>query len=235
MKKGLLTIAIVIMAMTAQAQLKLHSDNWLSLGSLDQSYGMQITPNGYTYHRTRISTQYSWAIQSVVNAQYQKHWIVSVFSNGATTDLFYVYGNGSVYSTNQYTITSSPSLLSSKPNLQMDSEPINGELALSTILNLNGYYNESPSGVTIEEIETSEYVKDEAKASMIEDLEKRSVSLSVESLLEVFPDAVRTDPEARLCIDYNAVITMLVEAVKQQQVEIQLLQKVLEENGLMEK
>jgi len=60
------------------------------------------------------------------------------------------------------------------------------------------------------------------------------VGLSGENLAGVFPDAVRTDPEARLCIDYNAVVTMLVEAVKQQQAEIELLRKTLEENGLLE-
>ena len=70
---------------------------------------------------------------------------------------------------------------------------------------------------------------------MIRDLGKRNIGLDVSLLGEVVPDAVRTDTEARLCINYNAVITLLVEAVKQQQEEIKLLQKTLEENGLTRK
>ena len=88
--------------------------------------------------------------------------------------------------------------------------------------------------VTLEEIENNEYVDISAVEGMIGDLEKHKVSLSAENLAEVFPDAVRTDPQARLCIDYNAVVTLLTQAVKKQQAEIELLRKVLEENGLME-
>ena len=81
----------------------------------------------------------------------------------------------------------------------------------------------------------SEYIQEEAKDAMIRDLGKRNIGLDVSLLGEVVPDAVRTDTEARLCINYNAVITLLVEAVKQQQEEIKLLQKTLEENGLTRK
>lgn len=69
---------------------------------------------------------------------------------------------------------------------------------------------------------------------MINDLGKRTVGLSAENLEEVFPDAVRTDPQARLFINYNAVVAMLTQAVKEQQAQIELLRKTLEENGLME-
>ena len=81
---------------------------------------------------------------------------------------------------------------------------------------------------------SSEHIDENAVLGMIDDLEKSNVRLKAETLVEVFPDAVRTDPEARLCVDYNAVVTMLVEAVKQQQSEIDLLRKTLEENGLLE-
>ena len=73
-----------------------------------------------------------------------------------------------------------------------------------------------------------------AGTEIVNDLEKKTVALSAENLAEVFPDAVRTDPDNRLGINYNAIITMLTEAVKQQQTEIQLLRKTLEENGLLE-
>ena len=79
-----------------------------------------------------------------------------------------------------------------------------------------------------------DYIQEEAKEAMVSDLEKRSIGLDASLLRDVFPDAVRTDTEARLCINYNAVVTLLLEAMKQQQKEIEFLQKTLVENGLME-
>jgi hypothetical protein len=81
----------------------------------------------------------------------------------------------------------------------------------------------------------SEYVDEEAVEGMLSDLGKRGIGLSGTNLAEVLPEAVRTDPEARLCINYHAVVTMLIEAVKEQQNEIERLQQILEENGLMRK
>ena len=98
----------------------------------------------------------------------------------------------------------------------------------------NGYYYDENTMLTEEEILGNEYVKEEAKAEIVKDLEKKTVALSAENLAEVFPDAVRTDPDNRLGINYNAVITILTEAVKQQQSEIELLRNTLEDNGLLE-
>lgn len=111
-------------------------------------------------------------------------------------------------------------------------DPIDKEEALASILQLQGYYYEENATLSPEEIMESEFILEEAKNAMVRDLEKRNIGLDASLVGEALPDAVRTDTEARLCIDYNAVITMLVEAVKQQQEEIKLLQKTLEENGL---
>ena len=68
----------------------------------------------------------------------------------------------------------------------------------------------------------------EAVEAMYADFEKRTAALSGSNLEEVFPEAVRTDPKNRLCIDYQSVVTMLVEAVKEQQREIEELRGALE-------
>ena len=65
-------------------------------------------------------------------------------------------------------------------------------------------------------------------------MEKRTVGFMAQNVEDAIPDAVRTDPEARLCISYQSIVAMLTEAVKQQQQEIQLLRKTLEDNGLLE-
>ena len=81
----------------------------------------------------------------------------------------------------------------------------------------------------------NEYINEEAVEGMMLDLGKKGIGLSGDNLAEVLPEAVRTDPEARLCINYQAIVTMLIEAVKEQQNEIERLQQILEENGLMRK
>ncbi len=233
MKKSLLTLAIVLLAVAAQAQIKVHDDGHVSIGSLTLNYGIQVQPNGYTCFRTQNNANYGWATLSFANAYAQKHWIVQNCYNDSThcwnKHMFYVYGNGSVYYTNQYSLGNS-CLYNHDSRSQ-----VGGEEALNAILNINGYYYEEDQMTSPEEIENSEYIDEEAVEGMIGDLDKRKVALSAQNLAEAFPDAVRTDPQARLCIDYNAVITLLVEAVKQQQEEIVLLQNVLEEHGLTRK
>lgn len=231
MKKAIFTLAIVLLALTAQAQFKVHDDGQVSLGSLTQNFGVQVRPNGYTYFQTQYNTIGSWATMAKTKSPGQKHWIIENLYNTADTcwkkHMFYVYGNGKVHYTSLYAIGNSCLYSNSKAS-------IDGEEALTTILNINGYYFDEDPLATPEEITSSEYIEREAVEGMIRDLEKHKVEFSAENLSEVFPDAVRTDPEARLCIDYNAVVTMLVEAVKQQQNEIELLRKALEDNGLLE-
>ena len=80
-------------------------------------------------------------------------------------------------------------------------------------------------------MEGNEFVDPEAVEAMYADFGKRSAALSGSNLEEVFPEAVRTDPNNRLCIDYQSVVTMLVEAVKHQQREIEELRGALERMG----
>lgn len=231
MKKVLLTLAIVLLAVAAQAQIKVHDDNSVSIGCLNNNYGVQINPIGYTYFRTQSNINYGWANLSVANANHQKHWIVknSFDVSCPYEHLFYVFGNGAACSTHYYTISGCESDQSRGTAI-----PIDGEQALSTIMKIRGFYYEGHPFITQEELENNEFIDGEAVEGILADQDKYSVSLSAENLVEVFPDAVRMDPEARLCIDYDAVVSMLTEAVKQQQLEIELLRKTLQENGLLE-
>lgn len=230
MKKALFTFAVLLFAVAAQAQIKVHDNNWVSIGCLNGNFGLQVLPGGYTYFRTEHNNSFGWATTSKANNKTQKHWIVENNFNDSThclkKQMFYVLGNGIVHCTG---------LVCNNPISCMDNySPIDRERALSTIIGINGYYYDEDNPYTPEEIENNEYVSEEAVEGLINDLEKSKVALSAENLAEVFPDAVRTDSEARLYIDYNAVVTILVEAVKQQQSQIELLRNALEENGLME-
>ena len=228
MKKSLLTLAIMLLAVAAQAQFKVHDSGQVSLGSLTQNYGVQVQTNGYTYFRTQNFSNYGWANMSMANVDHQMHWIVkNKFDPTCTYDyLFYVFGNGTACSTHHYTMAGCG-------NSRDAAIPIDGEQALSTITRLKGFYYKDQSFISQEELENNEFVNTEAVEGILSDQNKYSVSLSAEILAEVFPDAVRTDPEARLCSDYDAVITMLIEAMKQQQKEIELLCDALEEKDLI--
>lgn len=79
MKKSLLTLAIVLLAVAAQAQIKVHSNGQVSLGTLTTNYGVQIHPLDYTSFRTQNSDNWSWVELSSSEVPKQKHWIVNDF------------------------------------------------------------------------------------------------------------------------------------------------------------
>ena len=231
MKKTLFTIAIMLFAVAAQAQFKVHDNGHVSIGSLGQSFGIQVQPNGYAYFRPQYNTAFSWVTNAYSNKDTMLNWMVKNVDSASTlyNELeFYLRGDGKVWAKKHYVYGDNNIVVRSESN------PIDKEEALSTILQLQGYSYKENSTVSSEEILESEYVKEEAKEAMVRDLEKRDIGLDVSLLAEAFPDAVRTDTEARLCIDNNAIITLLVEAIKQQQEEIELLRKALMENGLLE-
>lgn len=231
MKKSLLTLAIVLLAVAAQAQFKVHDNGHVSVGCLTRDYGLQVYPGGFSTIKLKNSSSYGWIINSSSNLSTEKQWVVTNRDTTSTLyrqQVFYVLGNGTVWARDSFTYGLGPTVL------RTGSDPIDKEMALASILQLRGYYYDENNTVTPEEILGSEYIQEEAKEAMVSDLEKRSIGLDASLLKEVFPDAVRTDTEARLCINYNAVVTLLLEAMKQQQEEIEFLQKTLEENGLLE-
>lgn len=233
MKKALFTLTIALLTIAAQAQFKIHDDGWVSVGSLTKTYGIQVQPSCYTSFRVLNSVAFGWGTNSISDLNTMKHWIVTNRDNASNLygqQVFHVSGNGTVWAYNCLSYGPNPTIVRTGLDL------INKEDALASIIQLQGcYYDNENDTTTPEEIVESEYIQEEAKDAMIRDLGKRNIGLDVSLLGEVVPDAVRTDTDARLCINYNAVITLLVEAVKQQQEEIKLLQKTLEENGLTRK
>lgn len=243
MKKSIITMAFVLLAIAAQAQIKMHGNGRITFQTLSNSTGQGVVfgpaPdwnadfNGNVYFHKNVcfihnEGAFSWMSSAIVNHQYSVCWVVSP---NWTTFNFFVYGNGDAYSKHYYTITGQSLNGGSKNEGQ---EPIKGSEALEAISGLKGYYY-APEEQEIPDLENNEFVDPDAVDAMYADFEKRSVGLSGTSFLEAFPEGVRTDPQNRLCIDYQSVVTMLVEAVKEQQREIEELRKTLEENGLVRK
>lgn len=227
MKKALITLVIMLFAVVAQAQIKMHNDGQISFASLNKNFGLQVCQTGQILIRTQDYSIYSNAEISKANNSYQKHWVIEnqYESQNAGIHNFYIYGTGVAHGYGFITFQSNNSS-------RDEAEPINGDHAINIISNISGYYYKCPPTVTPEDIEGSEVVDESAVPSMIADLEKPTVALSPHDLDEYFPEAVRTDPNNRLGINYQSVVTMLVEAVKQQQREIEELRSILEKSGL---
>ncbi len=233
MKRNLITLAIVLLAMAAQAQIKLHSNGRITFQTLANTttQGVSIGPapnwnvdfNGKTFFHegalfVKDANNYEWMNAVHTVKPHSASWVIAYPEWDNST--FFVYGNGDAYARNHYTITSS------SENAK-DSENIQGEKALSIISRLIGYYFEAEQQ-EIPDLENNEIVVPEAIETMYADFGKRTAGLSGSNLEKVFPEAVRTEPNNRLCIDYQSVVTMLVEAVKEQQREIEELHSALE-------
>ena len=236
MKKSIFTIVLMLLAVAAQAQIKLHSNGRLTLQSTSNSttQGISISAapnwnvdiNGDMYfHKTafflKTTTDYESINMAKGGSNLSIAWALT--NQSWNNPNFYVYANGDAYAIHHYAITNN--MGDSK-----GSEAIDGEEALSIVAGLNGYYYE-PEEQEIPNLENNEFVAPEAIEAMYADFEKRTAGLSGDNLEEVFPEAVRTDYRNRLCIDYQSVVTVLVEAVKQQQREIEELRSTIEKVG----
>lgn len=232
MKKVLFTFAMVLLAVAAQAQntsFKVHSDGQISLQSASTTYGIQIPTTGVASFEPNITLNYGKTTKTLTFNILAKAW--SVLNNSATNyggDVFYVLGNGNVYSYGQYTINPFIPGGGGRSNYPIEN-------ASSLVSMMKGYYmdNNEFEGITPEDFESNENILPEALEGMLKDLEKdKAIGMYAEELEEVLPEAVRHDPENRMAINYNAVVTVLVEAFKEQQVRIDNMEAILRENGL---
>lgn len=231
MKKALLTLSFFVLAIAVQAQttaLKVHSDGTLSLQSALNTGGVQFLTSGFASFEPAISNSYGRMEQTKVGAVTSKCWIVrnnlNIMPSG---DMFYVTGGGSVYYYHLYNI--------SNPLPTKGVEPIGN--ASELISRMKGYYSDSDEFAgNPEDLVDNENVAPEAIEGLLSDMEKsRSVVMNPEELETVLPEAVRHTAEGNVGINYNALVTVLIEAFKEQQERIEVLEAIIEENGLMRK
>lgn len=55
-----LIVLLCMMFNTTSGQIKIHNDNWISIGSLTKSFGIQVEPNGYTYFQPSVYGEYAF-------------------------------------------------------------------------------------------------------------------------------------------------------------------------------
>jgi len=241
MKKSSIVLFILMFSLSLNAQIKMHSNGRITFQTLSNStnYGIVMDPepssklviNVPTYLKseslfTRPASAYQWMNCAKIVDTLSVVWVIC--KSDWTTTTFFVYGNGEAYAKKHYTISGGNNSKGSPHGAQ-----INGEEALTVVRNLEGRYFDPENG-EVPDLENNENIVPEAVDAMYADFNKRSVALDASVLEEFFPEAVRTDPQNRLCMDYQSVVTMLVEALKEQQRQIEELRQVLNENRLHE-
>lgn len=167
----------------------------------------KIHSDGYTSFRTNSFTSWSWATLSHANDSVQKHWIVS-FPRRTPNHTFFVTGEGNVYKNGTLTLAD--------PGLIFNDGRIND--ASLMLDNITGFY----------------YTRNDEGRMRDQDGGKRRVGVSAQEVKDILPEAVETDENGLLYVNYEALTTVLIEAFKEQKQEIELLRKALEENGLLE-
>ncbi len=234
MKNKLFTIIFLATTLfvipEAKAQFKIHSTGRVSFQSATTTGGVQIYTNGVASFEPGITTSGTSLNQTKVQSNLVRAWTVRYSGNPMVLPefRFYVTGLGDAYAHNHYTIGSGGG---DEPN--KGSYPIEDPMGL--IGSLNGYYydNHDFDGFEPDFIDNPN-IAPEAVEGMLKDLEiDKSLGLSVEDLEAVLPEAIRHDPEGKVYINYSAVIPVLVEAFKEQQARIELLEAILKENGQM--
>ena len=231
MKKTFLTLAIVLLAMAAQAQtaIKVHSNGQISLQSATTSYGIQIPSSGVMTIEPNITTAFEITSLTKLRVPYARALAVKYIDAKDLLDYhFFVQGNGNVYASGGYYIYTTP------PNPSKGSLPIIG--ATELVSSMNGYYMDSHEfdDVTPEDFIDNPNVLPEALEGLLSDLQKdKVVGMDAEELEEVLPEAVRHDCEGNMAINYNAIVPVLIEAFKEQQARIEQLESILRENRLL--
>lgn len=184
------------------------------------------------YGRTEVfyrsTTPYSYAFVSTVQA-YNVRAIAVSYGNNHT---FRVYGDGGVEGLHFWA--------SSDKNLKEDIVKL--DKSLEKLLKLEGVsYKFIKKEVTLENVddnttteekpsETTEetYINEATKEKKDKEADRKELGLIAQEVEAIFPEAVRTSSEGTMMINYDALIPVLIEAIKEQNVEIENLKSSLD-------
>lgn len=211
------------------AQIKVHNDGQISLQSLSKTDGIQVDVAGRGSFEPNLTDNYARLIQTKARTNFVKSWIVNNVTGviNYSGDVFYVMGNGDVYSGQHYIIEHELG--------DRNGTPIEG--ASSILAAVNGYFFENHEYDDIEaDFEDNPNVTPEAVNGLMQDLNvSRRLAFSANELEKVLPEAIRHEPDGKTGINYNAIVPLLVEALKEQQARIERMETILKENGLLER
>lgn len=210
MKKHLFLLFLVSLSFflfnDAKAQIKLHSDGQVSLGSLGTTYGLQVVSPGRTRFRLNSNANYSYTTIAFSNVSLQKHWVVSnLQGNSSGVHTFYVLGNGNVYKAGSFRMADA--------TYQEESHEIDS--ASHLLGQITGIWY-IPTNSDLEP----------GKESV------RRVGVTAQEVEKVLPELVSADENGLRYVDYEALTVLLLKALKEQKARIDKLEIIIKNNGL---
>jgi hypothetical protein len=227
-----LTTLLILIVTSIFGQIKVFNDNHISLGSLQKwGQGIQIADNRVSYFNPGVYTEYSWLNMTNSTNNLAKNWIVS--QNNVHN--FFVYGNGQVYSKGNF-ICADESTLTNIAEIQ---SPLDKILQLHAVLfkyKLNeqfdtirftdkeGNFIIIPPGIPFPD---SAHVNMEIVGQLREEKDLQHIGFISKEVRRVLPEAVRMQPDGIDAVDYNSLVGLLIEAVKEQQDKIEQLQTLM--------
>lgn len=223
MKKTLFTIILSIAYVASFGQIKMHPGGQISFQSTNTTGGVQIDTSGKTSFEPVITTSYSKINRTLSYANRVMIWDVQTTNPLLIPqNSFYVLGNGNVYGSSYYTIPVAP-------GPQRGLQPIINATELLT--GIGGYYYENTEFAGfVPDYENNPKVNPEAIEGLMKDLEvERVLGLNASEIEAVLPEAIRHDPQGAVCINYQALIPVLIEGFKEQQRTIESLQNQIAE------
>ena len=208
MKKITLLLAFIFTFAIAKGQVKVWNDGQVSLGTLSNSrdVGMQVYSSGSVYFNTNNTDMWHWVTLATPGTVTGKCWIVT-YPGNKNDHRFYVTGNGNVFSWERFQV--------SDESFQSNPEPIRN------------------AGSILNQIAGIWYTPSEERNDKSGRNDIRHAGVSAQQLAKILPEAVMSDENGMLYVNYEVLTVFLIETVKGQQKEIELLRKVLENNGLI--
>lgn len=227
MKESIITIILSFVFVLSYGQIKMHPSGQISFQTIYTTDGVQIDTSGKTSFEPVLSTSYTKINRTLYYGSRVKIWDVQSSDPLSTpNETFYVLGNGTVYGCSFYTFNT--------PSRNGDGTPrgsqpiINATELLSRI---GGYYYDNTEFAGfVPDYKNNPEVNPEAIDGLMKDLEvERVLGLDANEIEAVLPEAIRHDPQGAICINYQALIPVLIEGFKEQQRTIESLQKQIAE------
>ena len=177
----------------------------------------------YPYDYGDIIKVYSWRDTDMA-------YVVRDVRNGGSPLVFYVAGDGSVYSKGSILTASDESY---KENISSINNSLNTirqmrgvtyklkEQAAETVATANTLQNDVSSDTLSSQSPVPVEIVNKIKAEK----KRKKAGFIAQELEEIFPEAVYTLPNGKKAIAYSEIIPLLVEAIKEQQNEIDELKQ----------
>lgn len=138
----------------------------------------------------------------------------------SSTQLYRMYSN-EIYANQTY--------IGSDENIKTNIRSYSGDSALSKILQLNAYSYDLKADTTFDALDTCSQAVKELRIARLTNLNKNQIGLMAQQIKTLVPEAVKIDEvTGKHAVNYTMLIPLLIESLKKQQEQINLLKQEIE-------